>query len=473
MDSVHSRPEPQTMDLEAKEKLVGYIRENIIGKDVQIRTPYGMKPLTYCDFTASGRSLAFIEDYIRHQILPVYANTHTLNSRTAKQTIYSREEARDIIKRCVNGNERDAVIFVGTGSTAAVNHLVRSIDANYLKAKSDTEENEKHENFCQVNRWKTLDCTLCSQSFANQGLYEAHEKSDTHLQNYTTYKKDHTMIKKEVPVVFVTVMEHNSNLLPWREMGAKIEYIDIDHKTGEINYDELVTLLQKYQFYDGLKIGSFSAGSNITGILNDVDYLAFLMHKAGGLCFVDYAAVAPYVEININGVTSRFSRVSFEDAHLCYKDAIFISPHKFIGGPDSPGLLICKKKLLSNNKPVQVGGGIVFFVDKEEHMYIRGVEEREEGGTPSIIGVIRAGLAFQLKEALSTQYIEIREKQIIRHANDRFSKMPNVLLLGNNELDKVPIYSFEIRHMGKFLHFHFVGKLLNDLFGIQTRTGCS
>jgi len=312
-------------------------------------------------------------------------------------------------------------------------------------------------------------------SFANQGLYESHESSEIHKKNYEKYKNEHKVKFTEPPVVFVSVMEHNSNYLPWYEKDKEtiIEFINIDPKTGEINYEELKNLLDKYQTYNGLKIGTFSAGSNITGILSDVDYIAYLLHKNGALCFIDYAAVAPYVDININGPTSRFNRVSQEDSHLCYKDAIFISPHKFVGGPDTPGLLVCKKNLLCNNKPIQVGGGIVFFVDKESHMYVRGVEEREEAGTPSIIGVVRAGLSFQLKEQLSPEFIEHKEHEIVSYANKRFAEMKNIVLLGNNELEKVPIYSFMVRCRGKFLHFHFVGKLLNDLFGIQTRTGCS
>ena len=477
MYSVHSRHEVKTEEevIQGKEKLVEYVRNNIIGKNVKIRTPYGMKPLTYWDYTASGRSLEFIENYIRDQILPVYANTHTLNSRTAKQTIYSRNEARDIIKRWVNGNEKDAVIFVGTGSTAAVNHIVKSIDTSYRKGE-DLSSNwwNFEENFCQVNRWKTFDCTLWLMSFANQGQYEAHENSSIHSGNYEKYKlKKEECVHTEPPVVFASVMEHNSNLLPWRESGAIVEFINIVSETGELDYEELKELLSKYRKYNGLKIGSFSAGSNITGVLNDVDYISYLLHSNNALCLIDYAATAPYVDININGWTKLFNRVSIENEHLCYKDAIFISPHKFIGGPDTPGLLVCKKSLLCNNKPIQVGGGIVFFVDKESHVYIRGVEEREEGGTPSIIGVVRAGLTFQLKEALTPSYLESKCSEIVKYANERFSQMKNVFLIGNNSLQKVPIYAFMIKWKGKFLHFHFAGKLLNDLFGIQTRTGCS
>jgi len=311
-------------------------------------------------------------------------------------------------------------------------------------------------------------------SFANQGAYEAHEKSKIHQGNYSEYKKKRIeTMNTEPPVVFASVMEHNSNLLPWRESGATIEFVNINTESGELNYDELEELLQKYKTYNGLKIGTFAAGSNITGILNDIDYISCLLHKNNAYSFVDYAAVSPYIDINMNGPTKRFNRVSHEDAHLCYKDAAFVSPHKFVGGPDTPGLLVCKKEILCNNQPVQVGGGIVFFVDKESHLYVRGVEEREEGGTPSIIGVVRAGLCFQLKESLSTEFIEQKEEHIIKHVNKRFAEMKNIVLLGNNELEKVPIYSFLIRCKGKFLHFHFVGKLLNDLFGIQTRTGCS
>jgi selenocysteine lyase/cysteine desulfurase len=352
MESVHSRPDPEDPkeSLENKYKLLKYIHDSVIGLNTKIRTPYGMKPLTYCDYTASGRALSFIEDYIRNQILPIYANTHTLNSRTAKQTIYSREEARDIIKRCVNGNEKDAVIFIGNGSTAAVNHLVRSIDTSYKNKTSDIVDNYHfYDNFWQVNRWKTFDCTLWNMPFANQGFYESHEKSKIHQHNYEKFKK-HKLetMHTEPPVVFVSIMEHNSNLLPWRESGAIVEFVDIREDTGELDYEHLKSLILKYSSYNGLKIGTFTAASNITGTLNDVDYISYLLHKNGALSFVDYASAAPYIKINVNGSTTRFNNTPTEDTHLCYKDAIFISPHKFVGGPDTPGLLICKKQLLCN-----------------------------------------------------------------------------------------------------------------------------
>jgi selenocysteine lyase/cysteine desulfurase len=220
-------------------------------------------------------------------------------------------------------------------------------------------------------------------TFANQGFYEAHERTKIHQDNYEQFKsKDLEVEKTEKPVVFTSIMEHNSNLLPWRESGAIIEYVNIREDTGELNYDQLEKIVSKYEFYNGFKIGTFTAGSNITGTLTDVDYISYILHKNGALSFIDYAAVAPYVEINMNGPTKRFTRVEPSEQHMCYKDAIFISTHKFVGGPDTPGILVCKKIVICHNKPAQVGGGIVFYVDRESHMYIRGVEEREEGGTP-------------------------------------------------------------------------------------------
>lgn len=182
-------------------------------------------------------------------------------------------------------------------------------------------------------------------------------------------------------------------MLPWREAGAEIIEIKLD-ANGILDYNQLEEVLKANAGHPRMKIGTFSAGSNITGILTDTDYISYLLHKYGFLSFFDYAACAPYVEMNMNGPAGTSDRVPESERHLCYKDAIFISPHKFVGAPDTPGLLICKKELLAHRKPHITGGGIVFFVDEQSHVYTSDIEEREHAGTPSIIGAIRAGLVF-------------------------------------------------------------------------------
>lgn len=197
----------------------------------------------------------------------------------------------------------------------------------------------------------------------------------------------------------MSIYEHNSNALPWREAGALIELVPLDSE-GDLDFLAFEDLLQKYRGYNSLKVSTISAGSNITGTLVDVDRVAVLCHKYGTLAVFDYASVAPYIEINMGGITKDLSKhygfkpIAPSDAGLAYKDAVFFSPHKFIGGPGSSGVLIAKKNVLFSRKPARVGGGIVFFVDELDHEYVSNVEELEESGTPGIVQDIRAGLAF-------------------------------------------------------------------------------
>jgi len=215
------------------------------------------------------------------------------------------------------------------------------------------------------------------------------------------------------PVVFVSTFEHNSNLLPWRESGARMEVIPIT-EDGDFDYAALESKLQAHASENCLKVGAFSAGSNITGTMTDVDRIAILCHSYGCLATFDYAAVAPYIEINMNG-PSVYRRFPFEvqsKAELAYKDAVFISTHKLIGGPGSSGLLLAKKNLLYDSKPDRPGGGPVFFVNELEHEWVGHIEELEEAGTPGVLQDIRAGLVFQLKEQIGVQTIYQKSKAI-------------------------------------------------------------
>ena len=280
---------------------------------------------------------------------------------------------------------------------------------------------------------------------------------------------------KALPVVFLSIFEHNSNLLPWRETGARIELIPMA-ENGDFDYAYLETKLKAYRGENCLKIGAFSAGSNITGTLFDVDRLAYLCHTNNALVCFDYAAVSPYQEINMTGPNNHrefsFDITGKED--LCAKDAIFLSPHKLVGGPGSSGVLIATKTLLFDRIPDRIGGGPVFFVNEKDHDFVANIEELEEAGTPGVIQDIRAGLVYQLREQVGIETIRSIEQSIKEQVNSRLSQIPNLHLLGNNSLPKVPIFTFIVktRH-GKILHPFFVTSLLNDLFGIQTRSGCS
>jgi len=395
--------------------LVDLIRDSVIGEDEVVDGPFGPRRVVYADYTASGRSLTFVEDFIRESVLPLYANTHTESSGTGLQTTRFREEAREIIRRCVGATAEHAVLFCGSGSTGAVDHLVR-----------------------------VLGLRLPDLLDERYGLSERIPAGDR-------------------PVVFIGPYEHHSNELPWRESIADVVTIpeDLD---GHIDLAHLEEALLSYR-RRSLKIGSFSAASNVTGIITDTAAVSSLLHRHGALSFYDFAAAAPYVDIEMGPVDP--------DDPLSYKDAIFLSPHKLIGGPGTPGVLVARRRLFTNRVPAVPGGGTVAYVNPFEHRYLDDVEQREEGGTPAIVESIRAGLVFQLKEAVGTGTIRRLEEGFIERAIESWSANPNLEILGNPRAERLSIVSFVVRRGRRHLHHNFVVALLNDLFGIQARGGCS
>ncbi len=400
----------------ASDALIEQVRNSVIGADSAVVTPFGTRRVTYADYTASGRSLTFIEDYIRDQVLPLYANTHTETSGTGLQTTRFREESREVIRRCVGGRAGEhSVIFAGSGSTGAIDRLVTILG---LRIPAELDDR-----------------------FDLSGRIPAAER----------------------PVVFVGPFEHHSNELPWRESIADVVEIAED-PDGHIDLDDLARRLAEFSERP-LKIGSFSAASNVTGIISDTSAISSLLHANGALSFWDCAAAAPYVAIEM-----RSPDVNGDD----YKDAIFISPHKFIGGPGTPGVLVVRTDLLRNRVPSVPGGGTVAYVNPLDHRYLADPEHREEGGTPAIVESIRAGLVFQLKEAVGTEEIRDREEDFISRAIAAWSSNPNIQILGNAEAERLSIVSFVVRAGNdRYLHHNFVVAALNDLFGIQARGGCS
>ncbi|HEY5890112.1 MAG TPA: aminotransferase class V-fold PLP-dependent enzyme [Acidimicrobiia bacterium] len=394
--------------------IVETIRSSIIGRDVAVETPFGPKRLTYADYTASGRSLSFIEDYIRNQVLPMYANTHTETSGTGLQTTRFREDARAIIRECVGGvPEEHAVIFAGSGATGAVDRLIGMLGLR-IPAGMDT-----------------------------------------------MYDLDRHIPADQRPVVFVGPFEHHSNELPWRETIADVVEIRED-ADGHVDLGDLEERLIEFRDRP-LKIGSFSAASNVTGIISDTSAISALLHRYDAVSFWDFAASAPYVGIEMRR----------KDPSGDYKDAIFISPHKLVGGPGTPGVLVVRKDLVHNTVPAVPGGGTVQYVSSERHTYISDPEHREEGGTPAIIESIRAGLVFKLKEEVGAERIRELEHDYIRRAISAWSHNPNVRILGNPDAERLSIVSFVIEHGERILHHNYVVALLNDVFGIQARGGCS
>jgi len=394
--------------------LIKKIRDAVIGEKQAIHTPFGLKPLVYADYTASGRALDFIEQYISEQVLPFYANTHTETSYTGAQTTLLREQSRDIIHTALKGSEEDQVIFCGSGATSAINKL---IDILNLRLPADLDE-----------RHQLLQHIPASQR----------------------------------AVVFIGPYEHHSNELPWRETTADLVVIPLDNN-GHIDIEILANKLQEYS-ERSLKIGSFSAASNVTGIKSDVDRISALLHKNNAQAFWDYAAAAPYVAIDMNPAK--------KDQNYS-KDAVFLSPHKFIGGPGTPGILVVKKHLLNNRVPAMPGGGTVMYVTPEDHQYISNPVRREEGGTPAIVESIRAGLVFKLQQDVGTKLIENKESDFIQRALKRWALQPNIKILGSLSEERLSIFSLRIMHEDKDLHYAYIVALLNDLFGIQARGGCS
>lgn len=375
-----------------------FLLDNLVGHKVELDTAFGKKLAVYCDFTASGRAVRCVEDYVQTQVLPLYANTHSIESSMGLQTSCFREESREIIQLHCNANRaKDVVIFSGNGTTGAVHKLIAALS-----------------------------------------------------------------LQPEHCVVFVGPFEHTSNLVPWRETGCLVVCIPENLETGLLDQGVLASKLAEYA-HVALRIGTFSACSNVTGRLEQVDPVTTLLHEFGALSFWDYATLAPYGRIDMSN-----------------KDAVFFSGHKFLGGPGASGVLVAKKTLFTNRVPESGGGGgTVYFVDDTSHRFLSDVQSREEAGTPNILADIRVGLAIKLKQTIGLEYIQRREEEIVQRCWKYFDALPPGLLHVAGQANRsggaqqLPVFSFLVRHRGgRFLHHHFVVALLNDLYGIQTRAGC-
>lgn len=387
------------------ERYFNNFRTNIIGIDKSFNSPFGQKQLIYADWIASGRLYHSIEEKIIHTFGPFVGNTHSESSVTGVLMTSSYHEAQKIIKQHVNAGQNDIIISAGFGMTAVVNKLQRIL-----------------------------------------GL-KVPEK----------FRECFDIKEEDKPIVFITHMEHHSNQTSWLETICDVKIIKPNDE-GLIDFDDLKQLLEKYKNRK-LKIGSFTAASNVTGIRTDYHALAKIMHENGGLCFVDFAASAPYVKINMH-----------PENPLEKLDVIYFSPHKFLGGPGTSGVLVMNKDLDTSNVPDHPGGGTVDWTNPwGKHKYINDVEAREDGGTPGFLQTIKTALCINLKDQMGIKNILLREEELVNIAFEEFKKLPKVHILANNIEDRLGVFSFYIED----IHYNLIVKLLNDRFGIQVRGGCS
>ncbi len=380
-------------------------RKNIVGVDASFESPCGTKNIIYTDWTASGRLYRPIEEKLLNEFGPFVANTHTETSITGSAMTMAYHKARSIIKAHVNAGADDVLITDGTGMTGVVNKFQRIL-----------------------------------------GL-----KVAENLKGFTNVPKE---LK---PIVFISHMEHHSNQTSWLETIADVAIIPCD-ESGLFCFESFKKLLEEHKERP-IKIASVTSCSNVTGIRTDYHQIAKIIHEYGGLCFVDFACSAPYVDINMH-----------PEDKTAYLDAVFFSPHKFLGGPGTSGVLVFNKKLYKNMVPDNPGGGTVNYTNPwGDHDYIDDIETREDGGTPGFLQSIKIALAIQLKEKMGVQNILDREHEINKIVFEKLQHIPNLQILAEQHKDRLGIFSFFIEKV----HYNLIVKLLNDRFGVQTRGGCS
>jgi len=392
-------------------------RENIIGIDAYIETPYGRRKIVYADWIASGRLYGPIEKRISEDIGVMVGNTHSESSATGAAMTEAYNYAHRVVKKHVNAGEMDVLLFTGSGMTGAIAKLQRILG---LKVP------EQSVRFCG-------------------------------LPGTSGYNRCRDIPARNRPVVFITHIEHHSNQTSWFETLAEV--VTIEPGPGlTVDPENLRRVIGKYKDRP-LLIGSFSACSNVTGYMPPYYELARIMHENNGYCFVDFAASAPYVDIDMHPADPKEQL-----------DAIFFSPHKFLGGPGSAGVLIFNKKLYRNYSPDTPGGGTVKWTNPwGGYSYIADIEVKEDGGTPGFLQGIRAALAIKLKEKMGTENIHLREHELIEATFRRLKGTDGLHILAGEITERLGVFSFYIDN----IHHNLITRLLNDRYGIQVRGGCS
>lgn len=391
-------------------------RKNIVGIDAEITTPYGKKKLVYADWIASGRLYRTIEKRISDDIGPLVGNTHSESSATGKAMTAAYHLAQKAVKRHINANKDDVLIFTGAGMTSAIAKLQRILG---LKVP------EQAVNYCVFSHGEYNAC----REIPNENR----------------------------PVVFLTHAEHHSNHTSWFETLAEVVVLEPGADL-KVDPDALRRQITNFRGRP-LLLGSFTACSNVTGYMPPYYELARIMHENNGYCFVDFAASAPYVDIDMHPADP-----------MEQLDAVFFSPHKFLGGPGSAGVLVFNRQLYKNETPDTPGGGTVKWTNRwGGYSYFSDIEVKEDGGTPGFLQGIRAALAVRLKEEMGTENIQRREKELIDIVFRELSKVRGLHILADNINERLGVFSFYVDK----IHHNLVTKLLNDRFGIQVRGGCS
>jgi len=401
MDTAHTH--------QSLEDFFSYFREHTVGSEATVYLPDTQKEqkLIYADWIASGRLYRPIETYLQEIVGPLIGNTHTETTYTGTAMTKAYHEARRLIKAHVNAREDDLLFLVGNGMTGAINKMQRMMGLRIPEKLKPAVERE------QRNR----------------------------------------------PIVFITHMEHHSNQITWEECDVDLMIIPFVQETGLPDLNELENMARKYAAERPMVIGSFTAGSNVTGILTPIHEMAAIIHRYGGICFADYAAAAPYVDIDMHP--------DEEGAHF---DGLMFSPHKFLGGPGSSGVLVMSRKLYHNTIPDNPGGGTVRWTNPfGHHLYIEDIETREDGGTPGFLQGIRVALTLKVKDAMGVRRIREREEHLMNILYDRLAEIPEIVILEGQNRNRLGIISF----FTSGVHHNLIVRLLNDRYGIQSRGGCS
>lgn len=388
-------------ELRALPNPVQALKDGQIGKDTTFETPFGTQKMVYADYIASGRPLRQIEEFVMNDVLPLYANSHTVDSYCGAAMTGIRNEAREVIAAKCGGNTDDhAVIFSGSGATSALNQLVHLL-----------------------------------------GLRDA-------------------LLRGDKAFVIMGPYEHHSNILPWRESGAEVIEIEeaADGGPDLVQLEAALRLCTE----QGLTIAAFSAASNVTGICTDVSAVTQRVKAHGAAMVWDYAGGAPYLPVDMTLPCG---------AQI---DAVAMSPHKFIGGPGGSGILVVRRDAVQVTTPSRPGGGTVAFVNGTRHDYVDCIEQREEGGTPNVIGDIRAALALIVKDVIGQEFISARNTGNAGKAFHAWGAVPGIEILASDKQDRLPFLSFVPRDAsGNRIDYRVFTRALSDRYGIQARGGCS